>query len=278
MRIFDLTAWMVAGASLLLNGARADEIPPRHRILVADDSTHRLAIVAPDGRLEWEVKVDAIHDAQVLPNGNVLLQLGWMKLVELSPAKEVVWEYAAALRNGNEGRRVEVHSFQRLENGTTMIAESGPARIIEVDQEGKLVHEVKLKTNHPSTHSDTRLARKLPNGNYLVAQEADACVREYDPQGTIVWEYEVPLFGQERKGGHGPEAFGNSVFSATRLANGNTILTSRGKQGTGPQLIEVTRDKKIVWVLHDWKNLGDATAVQILDDPGFPEVPGQSEH
>jgi hypothetical protein len=40
----------------------------------------------------------------------------------------------------------------------------------------------------------------------------------------------------------------------------------------------VTRDKKVVWVLQDWEHLGPATAVQILDDPGIPEKPGDSEH
>jgi len=33
-----------------------------------------------------------------------------------------------------------------------------------------------------------------------------------------------------------------------------------------------------VWVLQDWEHFGPATAVQILDEPGRPEVPGESEH
>jgi hypothetical protein len=41
--------------------------------------------------------------------------------------------------------------------------------------------------------------------------------------------------------------------------------------------VEVTRDKKVVWVLQDWTHFGPATAVQILDDPGIPENPGNSE-
>jgi len=40
----------------------------------------------------------------------------------------------------------------------------------------------------------------------------------------------------------------------------------------------VTPDKKVVWVLQDWKDINGASAVQILDDPGIPEIPGQSEH
>ena len=77
-----------------------------------------------------------------------------------------------------------------------------------------------------------------------------------------------------------PEAYrlASAPQSCTRLANGNTIFCSRGGSGKGPQLVEVTPDKKVVWVLQDWKDLGDATAVQILDDPGIPEIPGESEH
>lgn len=226
-----------------LTSTMAQEARPNRRVLGGDDSTRKLAIIAPDGKVEWELKVSAIHDAHLLPNGNILTQQGWTKIVEVAPDRKTVWEYDAAKSNGNAGKPVEVHAFQRLENGLTMIAESGPARIIEVDKDGKIQHEIKLKVNHPATHSDTRLVRKIANGNYLVAHESDGVVREYDPAGKVVWEYEVPLFGKEKKGGHGPEAFGNSVFSATRLPNGNTLIGA----GNGHSVLEVSPAKEIVW-------------------------------
>ncbi|HEX2750813.1 MAG TPA: PQQ-binding-like beta-propeller repeat protein [Verrucomicrobiales bacterium] len=240
--VFPLLFSLSLSASWALS-AGAQEARPNRRVLGGDDSTHRLAIIAPDGKVDWEIKVSAIHDAHLLPNGNILTQQGWTKIVEIAPDKKVVWEYDAAKSNGNAGKPVEVHAFQRLENGLTMIAESGPARIIEVDKEGKIQHEIKLKVDHPATHSDTRLVRKLANGHYLVAHESDGTVREYDAGGKIVWEYEVPLFGQEKKGGHGPEAFGNSVFSARRLPNGNTLIGA----GNGHSVLEVTPAKEIVW-------------------------------
>jgi hypothetical protein len=233
----------VASIALFASSLQAEQTGPPRRVLGGDDSTRKLAIIAPDGSVEWEMKVGAIHDASVLANGNILFQQGWTKIVEVTPDKKTVWEYDAAKMNGNEGKRVEVHAFQRLDNGLTMIVESGPARIIEVDKDGKIQHEIKLKVNHPSTHSDTRLVRKIANGNYLVAHESDGAVREYDGTGKIVWEFEVPLFGKERKGGHGPEAFGNSVFSAARLANGNTLIGG----GNGHCVLEVTPQKEIVW-------------------------------
>jgi len=198
-------------------------------------------MVGADGKLEWEIKVDAIHDAHILASGNILLQLGWTNIREVTPDKHVVWEYDAA--KANVGQRVEVHAFQRLDNGLTMIAESGPARIIEVDKNGAVKHEIKLKVDQPSAHSDTRLVRKLASGNYLVAHEHDGFVREYDAAGNVVWEFAVPLFDKPRKPGHGPEAFGNAVFSATRLANGNTLIGT----GNGHSVLEVTPSKEIIW-------------------------------
>ncbi|MFM1945288.1 MAG: hypothetical protein RI897_4270 [Verrucomicrobiota bacterium] len=229
----------VGCVSLALSAPQA----PGRRLLLADDSTHRLAIVAPNGSLEWEYEVGAIHDAHVLPNGNMLTQLGWQRVVEINPAKEIVWEYDAGKMNGNEGKRVEVHAFQRLDDGLTMIAESGPGRIIEVDRAGRIQHVISLKLEQSNAHSDTRLVRKLENGHYLVAHENLGRVREYDRAGEVVWDYEVPLFGKERKGGHGPEAFGNSVYSAFRLDNGNTLIGT----GNGHSVLEVTPAKEIVW-------------------------------
>ncbi len=240
---------MVLGVALVVAGSvsvHAEQTGTPRRILGGDDSTQRLAIVAPDGSLEWEMKVGAIHDAWVLPNGNLLFQQGWTRIVEVTPDKQTVWEYDAATQNGNAGKKVEVHAFQRVGRDRTMIVESGPARILEVDRAGKIHQEIKLKVDHPSAHSDTRLARKLSSGNYLVAHESDGVVREYDRQGKVVWEFEVPLFGHARAGGHGPEAFGNSVFSATRLPNGNTLIGG----GNGHCVLEVTPQKKIVWELH----------------------------
>jgi hypothetical protein len=115
-------------------------------------------------------------------------------------------------------------------------------------------------------------AIRLKNGNTLITDEKENLTREVNTKGETVWEFncknDLPAEYQ----------FLSAPQSCTRLANGNTIFTSRGRQGHGPQLIEVTRDKKVVWVLQDWINIGDGSAVQILDDPGIPEIPGESEH
>jgi hypothetical protein len=213
-----------------------------HRVVTQGNG--KLAIVDADGKTEWEMNWGGIHDIHVLKNGHILVQQGAAKVVEIDPQmKQVVWSYDSAKQNGNEGKAIEVHAFQPLENGHLMIAESGVGRIIEVNRDGKIQKQIKLKVNHPHPHTDTRLARKLSNGHYLVCHEGDGFVREYDEAGQVVWEFEVPLFGKQPKGGHGPEAFGNKCFAALRLANGNTLIAT----GNGHSVIEVTPANEVVW-------------------------------
>ncbi len=217
-----------------------------HRVLVADYSKRRIAIVDAAGKIEWEHKIADLHDLHRLPDGNILAQLSWTRIVEIDPrTNKIVWEYDAKKSNGNDKKPLEVHAFQRLANGVTLIAESGPARLIEVDRDGKLLRTVKLQVAKSHPHTDTRLVRKLDSGNYLVCHESEGAVREYDPAGKVVWDFPVPLFGQKPRGGHGPEAWGNSVFAALRLPNGNTLVST----GNGHSVLEVTPKLDIVWHL-----------------------------
>lgn len=216
------------------------------KFVTADSSKGRIAIIDENGQTAWESKIGPLHDLHVLDNGHLLFQTNWTHIVEVDPdTNKVVWEYDSKHSPGNADRRVEVHAFQRLNNGNTMIVESGATRILEVDANGKIVKEVPLRVKKPHPHKDTRLVRKLENGHYLVCHEADGLVREYGPEGQTVWQYKVPMFGQEPKGGHGVEAFGNACFSAVRLENGNTLIGT----GNGHSVIEVTPEKKIVWKL-----------------------------
>jgi Mal s 1 allergenic protein-like len=292
----DLSAQMKAGKSM--DNARD------YRVLGADKK--RVAIVNAKGEIEWEApNNDAreIHDIQLLPDGAVLFQTSYTTVVEMNRDKQVVWRYEAKPKEGYTGR-VEIHSYQRLKNGLTMIAESGNARLVEVDKKGQIVKEIALTVDNPNAHRDTRMVRKLDNGHYLVCHEGDGKLREYDGAGKVVWTYEMDMNGRPASPGHGPEGHGVAVFGAIRMPNGNTMIaggnnnrvlevTPAGKvvwsvdqkelpgvtlawvttlqllpNGNliignthagpdNPQLIEVTRDKKVVWTFKDFTNFGN---------------------
>lgn len=216
----------------------------QHRVLL--QGNQRLAIVNPAGDTEWEMPWGAIHDLHLLENGHFMLQDGPNRIAEVDPTTQtVVWNYDSGKMNGNEGKAVEVHAFQPLLGERVLIAESGPARIIEIDRAGTLLKSVKLTVHRPNPHRDTRLARRLRNDHYLVCHEGDGCVREYASEGELVWEFDVPLFGRAPAEGHGPESFGNSVFAALRLENGNTLVAT----GNGHSVLEVDRNLTVVWHL-----------------------------
>jgi len=235
---------MLSLAAGLCGTTVAEQTGTPRRVIAADDSRRTLASIAPDGKVEWKRANGAIHDLHLLPDGHLLIQDGWTRVLELDRDGKPVWEYDAA-GGDNAGKPVEVHAFERLPDGATMVVESGPARIVEVTREGKVRKSTKLVVNNPAVHSDTRNARSTAAGTILVAHERDGVVREYDRDGKVVWEYDVPLFGKEPKPGHGPEAFGDQLYSAVRLANGNTLIGT----GNGHAVLEVTPAKEIVWRL-----------------------------
>ena len=262
------------------------------KILVGDYSTRLLALVNEQGDIDWKQPLRQIHDASRLPNGNVLFQRSWTDIVEIDSEGATVWKYDAANQHGNTGKKVEVHAFQRLANGDTMIVESGSGRIIEVDAQGTLKKEIVLTLNHKNFHTDTRLARKLENGNYLVAHEGDKVVREYNAQGTVVWDYLVgtKVYSAQRLAdgntligagdGHRVvevDQSGKTVWSVEeqdlpgitlawvtmveRLPDGNTFIVNCHAGPENPQLLEVTSAKKVVWSFRDFKRFGNSLAV-----------------
>jgi hypothetical protein len=290
-----LCAFVTAGAGSNLAYAQSN-----YKVLGWDKN--HIALVNASGAVEWEYpnQANSMHDIQPLPNGNVLYHNG-TTVREVTREKNTVWEYVSKPKEGYSGR-VTVHAFERLPNGLTMIAESGNQRLIEVDKDGKIMHEIPLTVDKPSPGSDTRLVRSVPGGGYLVAHEADGKVREYDRQGKVVWAYTLDLNGQPAS--TGLTGHGVNVFSAKRLTNGNTLIGGGnnnrvievnkagqvvwsveskdlpgitlawittidplpngnvifGNSHAGPdnpQLIEVTRDKKVVWTFKNWDAFGN---------------------
>jgi outer membrane protein assembly factor BamB len=270
-----------------------------HRVLVGDYTPHIAAIVDRKGEIVWKHKIQQMHCMQYLPNGNILMQTTWTKIQEINPENnKIVWKYDAATMNGNKGKKVEVHGFQRLKKGITMIAESGPARIIEVDKNGKLLKTINMKIKKRHPHRDTRMCIKTPQGTYLAAHEADGYVREYNDKSEVVWEYKTgtAVYGVCRmKNGNTLIGTGNGhsvlevdkkgkvvwsvkekelpgiklnwVTYVQELKNGNIIIGNCHAGKTNPQIIEVTKkDKKVVWTFNDQKTFGNNMAVQIVID------------
>jgi len=283
-------------AFLLIHNVASAADPIRHSFLAAGNETF---ILDESGKAVW-THPQSSRDGWVLDNGNILLALSKSKqhpggaVVEVDRNGKVLFEF--------KGTQSEVNTVQPLADGTVLLTEAGAKpRIREVNREGKLIAEVPIEAQTKDHHLQTRMTRKLPNGNYLVPQLLDRVVREYDPKGKVVWEAKTP---------HWPFTAirlpdGNTLIGCTignlvievdkdarevwrvtnddlpgkpindacgvqRLANGNTVITSHHATAGQVKLIEITREKKIVWT-HTDDRKGGIHHFQILDAAGKPE-------
>src|SRR5205085_315655 len=86
-------------------------------------------------RKSFPVQMILSHANEVLPNGHVLVPLGWQnKVVEYDAEGKQVWEMTAT----------QPMSAHRLPNGNTLVAlQQWPIhRVVEVDRSGKQVAEI----------------------------------------------------------------------------------------------------------------------------------------
>lgn len=261
-------------------------------------------VIDESGKVTWHYP-RGTRDGWVLPGGNVLLAVNKDRefpgggAVEVTPEGKIVFQF--------KGSQSEVNTVQPLEGGRVLLTEAGDKpRILEVDRQGKILVEVPIQAQTKDHHLQTRMTRKLSNGHYLVPQLLDKVVREYAPDGKIVWEAKTPDSPAEcwpftairlDDGNtlvnctHGrisiefdkagkivwqlanadlPDPLLNDPCGAQRLPNGNTVIASYGTSKPGAvKLLEVTRDKRLVWTYTDSKNHG-IHELQILTTAGKP--------
>jgi len=273
--------------------------PTHHSYLVLGAKT---AIIAEDGKAEWEF-AGGSRDGFVLPSGHVLLAFA-NRVEEVSRDKRIVFSYALSKENR------EIGTAQRLYNGNTLVTELGPRpRLLDVAPNGAIVLDVPLKPETDNAHMQTRMARQLRNGNFIVPHLLAFAIKEYTPDGTIVRTFRTDfedLGGRKAENWpftairldngntvasltHGNKVIelnpnGDVVWKVTnedvgglfkdpcgsqRLANGNTVVGSHAAH-TGVSMVEVTRDRKIVWT-SDHPLAAGVHHFQILTTNGRPE-------
>jgi hypothetical protein len=193
-----------------------------------------------------------------------------------------------------------------LDNVNVMLTEAGDKpRLLEVARDGSIKVEIPLGCQITNHHVQSRMARKLPNGHYLVPQ--DKTVREYDASGKVVWECKSPESTADNRSfcclrnaaGHTlisltvgsnlieVDAAGKTVWElrdgdlagvpvnrTTALAwlpNGNIVFSNYAARAPQAKVVEITREKKVVWTYTDASNQG-VHEFQLLDAEGKPQA------
>jgi len=281
----------------------------QHDFFYAGEAHTEDMYIVRKGKIVWSWHVPngkpEISDAVLLSNGNVLFA-HMSGITEISPDKQVVWNYDAP-------PGTQIHTGQPIGHDRVLFIQNGPAPEIFVINivTGKTELQLPIQAgNLENVHPQFRHARLTPAGTLLVAHMDMGQVREYDEQGNVVWSWKTPSgkgpWGVERlaNGNTLVSNGGNEVYevnpagqivwqftqadapkyrfwstqNVSRLANGNTLVINWFNQWQGApdpkdlplQALEVTPGKKVAWALRSWTPpaaLGPATTIQILDDP-----------
>jgi outer membrane protein assembly factor BamB len=275
----------------------------QHDFFYAGEAKTERMFIVRGGKIVWSYEHPGrgeISDAVLLPNGNVLFA-HQLAITEITPDKKVVWNYDAPAGT-------EIHTAQPIGSNSVVFIQNGdPAKAIVLNRgTGSVEHEFTLAVKNPKNiHPQFRRARLTNKSTLLVAHLDLGKVVEYDLNGNPLWSIEAPgawsaaplengnvlIAGSSRKYVREVDRKGATVWeftaadapgyvlsdlqTATRLANGNTIINNWFNEWSGKvdvsnapvQAIEVTPEKKIVWALRSWTppaDLGPSTTIQIL--------------
>lgn len=218
--------------------------------------------VTPDKRLTWRYDCrqgEEIHSIQPIGDQEAIMLVNAFpaRLVRFNHVTGVItWE--KVINFDTDHTHVQSRRFRITADSTLLVCHLGENKVVEYDFDLNIIRQFNV--------SKPWAAIRLADGNTLITLEDERRTIEVDANGNTVWEIRLDEI---------PEPYRLiDCQSVCRLQNGNTILCSRGNYGHYPQLVEITRDKKVVWAVNDWQNLGPATSVQILSEQGLSEIPG----
>jgi hypothetical protein len=194
-------------------------------------TTVQTIYVVRNGKVVWSYDIPfkdstgnmtELGDASMRLNGNIVF-CSKVGASEITPGKKIIWNYDAP-------KGTEIHIVQPLGADRIFFVINGVpaiAKIVNI-KTGKTERQLSLPTGKPGPHLQFRRVRMLASGNILAAHLDDDKVAEYDSAGKAIWSYPVL-----------------KPWSASRLKNGNTLITS-----SEHHLREVNANGKVVWELN----------------------------
>jgi hypothetical protein len=211
-------AGVLAGAAILETHA---EEAVKHRFLCCDYQGNKVAIVAADGTVEWEVEAEHPQDCWLLRDGQVLFchRTG---VRQMNREKQIVMEYKAPAG-------AECHSCQPLADGGVLVAECGLSRLVEVGRDGKLSREIKVESKAKNMGHQFRGTRRTADGHYWTCLMDEKKVVELGADGALLRT--IPVDGD-------PHA-------VVKLAGDHLLITL----GPAGKVIELDEKLNIVWQL-----------------------------
>lgn len=200
-----------------------------------------------------------IHAVQRLANGLTLVaETGNKRLVEVDDAGKVVRAIPLQVDHPNAHR--DTRLVRKTPSETYLVCHEGDGAVREYDAKGKVVWKYALDLagrprsggHGPEGHgTEVFGAYRTQAGTTLIAAGNGNRVIEVDVKGKTLWALEQKEL---------PGIVLAWVTTIHQLPNGNVIVGNCHAGPENPQLIEITRDKKVVWTFRDFTTFGNGLA------------------
>jgi len=268
----------------------------KHKVLIGvyGGGVSPIAIIDYDGSTIWEhpIKIDC-NDIAYLKDGTILY-CDKKEVNITNRNNEILWTYKC-------DPKFEMHTASETKNGNILLVECGtPAKLLEINRNNKVKVEIEIPTNTDKKHRQFRNIRKTIDDTYLIPYLEGKKVCEFDKKGKLIRTIKAPgdnYLAIRLKNGNTMIACGdahclievdindnivwrldendlegNTLFFVADfevLPNGNIMIANWGGHGhlkEQAQLIEITRDKKVVWSYTNWNDFGTISTFKVLDN------------
>lgn len=222
-------------------------------------------------KLIWKGTQAEVNSAHPTKDGTFVLTEAGPKprLLEVDADGKVLVEFPLECQNKNA--HMETRMARKLDDGTYLAPHLLDFAVKHYDKTGKVLGQFDTTVAgdpERKIHSWPFTAIRQPSGNTMVCCTNGNRLMEFDGDGKVVWQ----LTNDDLPGPWLQDPCGGQV-----LPNGNVVIASYAggrKDPKAPKLIEVNRDKKVVWTYSDGQKHG-IHHFQILtaDGKALPEAP-----
>jgi hypothetical protein len=252
--------WQLKNGNILMSTKHDEisEITPDHKVVWSYQSEKAPGYT---GKIE-------VHAFQPLTDGNVMIaESGNGRLIEVNREGQIVKTIPLTIDKPDAHH--DTRMARKLDNSHYLVCHENDGVVREYDATGKVVWFYALDLGgrraamgHGPTGHGTAVfgAVRLRNGNTLIAGGNNNRVLEVNPAKEIVWSIDQKEL---------PGITLAWVTTLQVLPNDHIIIGNCHAGPANPQLIEVDRQKKVIWTFNNQTEFGNSlAATQVLGIEG----------
>lgn len=221
----------------------------------------RISEITRDKKTAWEYSAKGeLTSCQRLENGNTLIaNSSTGEILEVTKDGQVALKFK--IKSNHKKNHTRIRRARKGFDGLYYVAQHGDGTLNIYNSKGECLHEIIHLQNVSEVGKTAKinacyLGLPLLNGEILLTGLSEMKIVNKD--GKVTWRITAEDI---------PEMNIFYFTDAQVLANGNIVVSNwlgHGNSGKGTPIVELTRNKKVVWTLSDSITTKSITAVHVI--------------